>query len=74
MRALTTTDTYMQVIPEGVATILNSIESELRKSDLKGKNARRKNTRKNAKMLQRGYGPQNANIGSTLPGASNSFN
>ena len=41
MRAPTTTDKYMQIIPEGVASTLNSINSELRgmKSARKGSKA-----------------------------------
>jgi hypothetical protein len=41
MRAPTTTDQYMQVIPEGVASTLNSISGQLRgkKAAVKGSRA-----------------------------------
>ena len=38
MRAPTTTDQYMQVIPEGVASTLNSISGQLR-GKVRGENA-----------------------------------
>ena len=40
MRAPTTTDKYMQIIPEGVASTLNAINSELRRKKPAGKGSK----------------------------------
>ena len=49
MRAPTTTDQYMQVIPEGVASTLNSINHQLRNKRISG-NGRKPSTCKSKKQ------------------------
>ncbi len=58
MRAPTTTDQYMQIIPEGVATTLNSISGQLRgkKAAVNGSRAGTSNSKRESQFISQEEG------------------